>query len=199
MLSVRGQGIQRERNPYGDWAVYGLESAASYYYRGAYMDLIRAIDFVASRPEVDAGRIAVEGGSQGGAFSLVAAALDKRVRCAAPHIPFLTDFPDYFRLAPWPRSAFAAYLEKHPLSTWADVYRVLAYFDVKNFAAAVTCPVVMGIGLQDPICPPHTNFASYNLLGGPKEYHVYLRQKHSVAQAWWPMREAFFRRVLGCP
>ena len=76
------------------------------------MDLVRAIDFVCSRPEVNNQKIAVEGGSQGGAFSLVACALDKRIKVAAPHIPFLTDFRDYFKICPWPKSSFEHYLKK---------------------------------------------------------------------------------------
>ena len=197
VLSVRGQGIQKTKNIYGDWITYGLKDKYDYYYRGAYMDLVRAIDFVCSRPEVNNQKIAVEGGSQGGAFSLVACALDKRIKVAAPHIPFLTDFRDYFKICPWPKSSFEHYLKKNPDKTWDDIYGLLAYFDVKNFAPRIQCPIVMGIGLQDNTCPPHTNFASYNLIPSEKKYYVYRNQKHSVDKSWWPMRAHFFREVLG--
>ena len=196
VLSVRGQGIQKTKNIYGDWITYGLKDKYDYYYRGAYMDLVRAIDFVCSRPEVNNQKIAVEGGSQGGAFSLVACALDKRIKVAAPHIPFLTDFRDYFKICPWPKSSFEHYLKKNPDKTWDDIYGLLAYFDVKNFAPQIQCPIVMGIGLQDNTCPPHTNFASYNLIPSEKKYYVYRNQKHSVDKSWWPMRAHFFREVL---
>ncbi|WP_455497240.1 acetylxylan esterase [Coprobacter sp.] len=196
VLSVRGQGIQKAANIYGDWITYGLQDKCSYYYRGAYMDLIRAIDFVCSRPEVDKDKVVAEGGSQGGAFTLVASALDDRIKAAAPHIPFLTDFRDYFGICPWPRSAFESYLKKNPEKTWDDIYKILSYFDVKNFAPHVQCPVVMGIGLQDNTCPPHINFASYNLIPSEKKYYVYRNQKHSVDQSWWPMRASFFREIL---
>ena len=195
VLSVRGQGIQRDRNPYGDWIVHGLDDKTSYYYRGAYMDLVRGIDFVASRPEVDADKIVVEGGSQGGAFTMVACALDKRIKGGAPHIPFLSDFRDYFGICPWPRSAFEGYLRNHTDKSWNDVYDLLTYFDVKNFAPYITCPIIMGVGLQDETCPPHTNFAGFNLTRGEREWHVYRDQKHGVGRSWWPVREAFFRRV----
>ena len=160
------------------------------------MDLVRAIDFVCSRPEVNNQKIAVEGGSQGGAFSLVACALDKRIKVAAPHIPFLTDFRDYFKICPWPKSSFEHYLKKNPDKTWDDIYGLFAYFDVKNFAPQIQCPIVMGIGLQDNTCPPHTNFASYNLIPSEKKYYGYRNQKHSVDKSWWPMRAHFFREVL---
>lgn len=77
VLSVRGQGLQQPTNIYGDWITYGLQSKENYYYRGAFMDLVRAIDFVASRPEVNTKNIFAEGGSQGGAFTLAACALDR--------------------------------------------------------------------------------------------------------------------------
>ena len=44
----------------------------------------------------------------------------------------------------------------------ATKYKLLSYFDTKNLATLVTCPVISAIGLQDPVCPPHTNFAPYN-------------------------------------
>ena len=161
------------------------------------MDLVRAIDFVCSRPEVNNQKIAVEGGSQGGAFSLVACALDKRIKVAAPHIPFLTDFRDYFKICPWPKSSFEHYLKKNPDKTWDDIYGLLAYFDVKNFAPRIQCPIVMGIGLQDNTCPPHTNFASYNLIPSEKKYYVYrlglsLASGASLASAFAPANTPLF-------
>lgn len=45
VLSTRGQGIQLENNKYKDWLTYGLSNKENYYYRGAFMDLIRGLDF----------------------------------------------------------------------------------------------------------------------------------------------------------
>ncbi|MDR1682316.1 MAG: acetylxylan esterase [Candidatus Symbiothrix sp.] len=199
VLSTRGQGIQKASNTYGDWLVYGLENKENYYYRGAYMDLIRGIDFVASRPEIDAEKIVVEGGSQGGAFAMTACALDKRIKAGAPHITFLSDFRDYFNICPWPRSAFEKYLRANPEKSWNDLYDKLTYFDIKNMAPYITCPIIMGVGLQDETCPPHTNFAGYNLVTSPKQYYVYPEQKHAVGKSWWKTREDFFRKILMQP
>ncbi len=78
VLSVRGQGLNEPTDVYGDWITYGLSSKETYYYRGAFMDLIRGIDFVASCNEVDTRNIFAEGGSQDGAFTLVACTLAGR-------------------------------------------------------------------------------------------------------------------------
>ncbi len=197
ILSVRGQGIQKASNPYGDWIVYGLENRDDYYYRGAFMDLVRAVDFVASRPEVDAEKIVAEGGSQGGAFTLAASALDKRIKAAAPTVPFLSDYPDYFKIAPWPASAFTGYLARNPGMGWDSLYTLLSYFDVKNLAPWIECPVLMAVGLQDNVCPPHTNFAAYNQIRSEKKVYIFPDQGHSVPGQWYQIRMDFFREKLG--
>lgn len=48
VLSTRGQGLNQPGNQYGEWATYGIGDREQYYYRGAFMDLIRAVDFVCS-------------------------------------------------------------------------------------------------------------------------------------------------------
>ena len=196
VLSTRGQGIQKATNTYGDWILHGLDSQENYYYRGAFMDLLRAIDFVASRPEIDAEKIVAEGGSQGGAFTLAACALDDRIKAAAPTIPFLSDYRDYFKIAPWPVSTFTDYLKENPDKSWEDIYQLLSFFDVKNLAPMIQCPILMAVGLQDDVCPPHTNFAVYNQVTSEKGYYIFPDQGHSVPHNWNEIRMAFFKEQL---
>lgn len=196
ILSIRGQGIQKATNIYGEWIVYGLPDKNTYYYRGAYMDLIRGVDFLVSRPEVDTQNIMAEGGSQGGALTFALCALDKRIKAAAPRIPFLSDFRDYFKICPWPRTVFEKYLKEHPDENWEKIYNVLSYFDIKNLTGKISCPLIMGVGLQDETCPPHTNFAGYNQVKTEKKYYVYPNQKHNVDDSWWIVRESFFREKI---
>ncbi|MBP6867632.1 MAG: acetylxylan esterase [Bacteroidales bacterium] len=197
VVSVRGQGIYKAGNKYNDkWIVWGIEDKNDYYYRGAFMDLVRAIDFVCSRPEADKDRIAAEGGSQGGAFTMAACALDNRIAVAAPTIPFLSDYPDYFRIVDWPRSDIDAYMREHPQATWEDIYKLLSYFDIKNLAPRIKTPTIMGVGLQDPTCPPHTNFAGYNLITAPKDYRIYQDNGHNTPPEWQEVRMEFFKKHL---
>ncbi len=64
---------------------------------------------------------------------------------------------------------------------------------MKNFARRIKIPVLMGIGLQDPTCPPHINMASYNLITSPKELHIYPTCGHTVDYSDWnPRRTKFF-------
>ncbi len=55
---------------------------------------IRALDYLESRPEVDGGRIGVTGRSGGGAYSWWVAALDDRIRVAAP-VAGITDLENH--------------------------------------------------------------------------------------------------------
>lgn len=197
VLSTRGQGLNEPTNTYGDWAVYGLGNRDSFYYRGAFMDLVRAIDFVCTLPEVDQRYIFAEGGSQGGAFTLVACSLDKRIRAAAPWIPFLSDYPDYFKIVHWPAEVIFKKQQETGISN-RDLYKMLSYFDVKNFTRRITCPILMGVGLQDPTCPPHTNFAGYNLISSQKQFVIYPECGHDTRHPDWDDRQRdFFRKITG--
>ena len=101
-LCVRGQALNEPEGERVKWVAEGLESKESYYYRGAFADVVRAIDFVCSREKTDISRVFAQGESQGGALTLAAASLDDRFRAVAPSAPFLCDYPDYFLLAGWP-------------------------------------------------------------------------------------------------
>lgn len=61
------------------WNARGYTSAGVEAWNG-----IRAIDYLVSRPEVDAARIGVTGRSGGGAYTFWIAALDERIKVAAP-------------------------------------------------------------------------------------------------------------------
>lgn len=193
VLSHRGQGLNKPQNSYGDWVVSGIESPRTYYYRGAYMDAVRAVDFVAGRDKVDPRLIFAEGGSQGGALTLALCALDDRIAAAAPFVPFMSDFPDYLHLATWPAGALLPAAAAKGISE-QELLRTLSYFDIKNLAGRIACPVLMGFGLQDEVCPPHTNFAGYNLLRGPRRWMVFPRRGHDVHNepAWYAARDALF-------
>ncbi|MBR1538504.1 MAG: acetylxylan esterase, partial [Bacteroidales bacterium] len=162
LVSVRDQGIFKEGQD--RWIDRGLSDREKFYYRGAFCDAKRAVDFVASLEKADPERIVSFGESQGGALTCVAAALDSRIRAIAPSVPFLGDYPDYSRIVWWPVHEVFEQADAEGIGR-AELFRLLSYFDVKNFAPRIHCPVYMAFGLQDPTCPPHTNFSIYNNLG----------------------------------
>lgn len=194
----RGQGLNTPYNRFGDWLQWNLDDPATYYYKGAYMDCVRTIDFIEQLEKTDKDNIFAEGGSQGGAFTLAAAALDPkhRLKAIAPYVPFLSDFPDYFKVAYWPGVTYLARAKELGMSE-EQLYRNLSYFDIKNLARRIDIPVLMGVGLQDPTCPPHINFSSFNLIDSEKEFVIYPECGHTVIyDDWNPRRENFFKKYL---
>ncbi len=183
-FNIRGHGNSKDNvNPgFPGYILDGIENKKQYIYRGAFMDCLRAVDFLCSRTEIDTTRIGVMGISQGGALSFATAALDKRIKCAAPDVPFLSDYPNYFKIAYWPGNEFKDYVAKNN-TNWNDIYSTLSYFDIKNLAVKITCPLLMGVGLQDNICPPAINFAAYNnIKSAEKIYVIYPAAGHSLPE-----------------
>ena len=194
LVSIRDQGIFRDT--LFRWIDRGLAAKETFYYRGAFADAKRAVDFVTALDKADTDHIVSMGESQGGALTFVAAAFDSRIKAIAPAVPFLGDYPDYAKIVWWPvhevfDQADAEGLDRDALMT------MLTYFDVKNFAPRIHCPVYMAFGLQDPTCPPHTNFAIYNNLGTrDKRYFCVPTCGHAMWQepTWDAERAAFLKQ-----
>jgi cephalosporin-C deacetylase len=159
---------------YTGWMTMGIGDPDTYYYRGVFVDCIRALDVMATRPEVDMQRIGVQGVSQGGGLSLVVAALDARPRLVMSGVPFLCHFPRAVAVSDSnPYKEIATYLHRRPEHT-EQAFRTLSYFDAFNLADRITCPVLMTVGLQDLICPPSTVYATYNRIrSAAREMCVY--------------------------
>jgi len=182
------------------WMTAGITNPRDYYYRGAYVDCVRALDFVCAQPEVDTDRIGLTGGSQGGALTLAVAALDpqRRAKVAMPDVPYLCHFRravDAAAQAPY--TEIAVYCRHWPQRE-VEVFRTLSYFDNMNLAERITCPVLMNVGLQDVICPPSTIYAAFNHLGSEtKEMKVFPynghegNPTHTLDKLRWARRYVF--------
>ena len=199
-LNIRGHGNSTDDvNPgFPGYILSNLEEREKYIYRGAYMDCVRAVDFLCSRPEVDASRIAVEGASQGGALTFATAALNNdRIAVCAPQVPFLSDFRDYFKVAIWPGNEFVELIDQQKKMTWDEAFYTLSYFDIKNLAHMIKAPMLMGVGLMDEVCPPHINFAAYNLVTAEKKYLVFPYAGHGLPDHFYNAKMEWIRSKLG--
>jgi cephalosporin-C deacetylase len=163
------------------WMTLGILDPQSYYYKYAYMDCVRALDFVCSRKEIDAEKIIVSGGSQGGGLALAVAGIDERPKLMLNLFPFLCHFRravdihtegPYNEIKEW----FRRYDPEHKLEN--EVYETLSYFDGMNFAQNIKAKTLMAITIQDLVCPPSTCFAVYNHLNCEKELIVYHNYGH---------------------
>jgi cephalosporin-C deacetylase len=146
-------------------------------FRQIYLDTAQLARIVMGMREVDADRVGATGGSQGGGLTLACAALEPRIRKAAPVFPFLCDYQRVWEMD----LATAAYEElkqyfrnfdpRHEREE--EVFTRLGYIDNQHLAHRIEAEVLMAVGLMDSICPPSTQFAAYNKIRSSKELLIY--------------------------
>lgn len=72
---------RRQQGPHGDWRLAMGAGTAT----GVYVwDLMRALDYLETRPEADTTRVGITGASGGGTATTYAFAADERIDCAVP-------------------------------------------------------------------------------------------------------------------
>lgn len=190
LVDSRGQGYAQTRpgatpDPHGSGGsavpgqmTRGIDDPETYYYRRLYTDAALAVD-VARGLAGTALPLFIAGGSQGGALTIAAAALDALanrgpVAGALPDVPFLCDFPRATTLVDaHPYGEIVTYL-----ATFRDrvdrTFRTLSYFDGVHLASRAHAPAIFSAALMDQVCPPSTVFAAYNAWGSDdKSIEVY--------------------------
>jgi cephalosporin-C deacetylase len=163
-------------NPgYPGLLVHNIAKREEYGYRGFYMDAVRAFDFLAGLDEVDDARIGVQGGSQGGALTLLVASLrPDQVACGSAGAPYLCSMMDSAALThSYPYEEINDYLRIHP-DQEAAVRETLDLHDIHNFVDRIKCPMIVSVGMQDDVVPPETGFAVFDQIGSSdKQFYSY--------------------------
>ncbi len=150
---------------------YNLDDRDRYYYKRVYLGCVRANDFLVSLPQFDGVNLGVSGGSQGGALSIITAALDTRVKYLAAFYPALCDVTGYLkgRAGGWPhvfdKTNLAFNNKKEKIET-------CGYYDVVNFARLLKIPGMYSWGFNDETCPPTSMYAAYNVISASKSLHL---------------------------
>ncbi len=128
---------------------HGIESPETSMWRTIYASLVRGVDFLSSREEVDPKRIMVAGGSQGGGLTMVLAGLDTRIAFAAPAHSGLArlDWTVLHKPGFWPFGLDA----KPEGQTTEQFLNTLSYFDAANFTPEIACPVFAEVSLLDTV------------------------------------------------
>jgi len=201
-IDVRGQAgdttdtVVYPGGHHSGWLTQGVHDPDAYYYRGVYVDCVRALDVLASRAEVDMARVGLHGVSQGGGLALAVAALDQRPRLVMAGVPFLCHFRRAVLVSnSAPYQEIAVYLHRRPEHT-ERAFRTLSYFDTANLADRITCPVLMTVGLQDLVCPPSTVYAVYNHITAPKELRVFPYGAHEWFATHYETKLRWARRYV---
>ncbi len=146
-------------------------------FRQIFLDTAQLARVVMGFAEVDAGRVGCFGASQGGALSLACAALEPRIKRAAPVFPFLCDYQRVWELD-MAREAyeelrlfFRSFDPRH--ERVKEIFTKLGYIDCQHLAGRVRAEVLMFTGLMDTICPPSSQFAAYNKITAKKDIVIY--------------------------
>jgi cephalosporin-C deacetylase-like acetyl esterase len=151
-----------------DYWYNNLNDRDAYYFKRVFLGCVRAIDFIYSLPEFDGENLAVFGGSQGGALSMVTASLDPRIDYLGVLYPAFCDHTGFLngRAGGWP---FIFRKFPHPSP---EMVKSLAYYDVVNFARYIKVPGLYTWGYNDGACGPTSTFSAYNTISAPKELFV---------------------------
>jgi cephalosporin-C deacetylase-like acetyl esterase len=184
-IGIHGIPVNMEPGVYADlvsgalrgYPSFNIQDKNRFYYKRVYLGCVRANDFLTSLPQYDGKNLVVTGGSQGGALSIVTAALDKRVQYLAALYPAISDVTGYLqnRAGGWPH-----YFDKNnkPAHDFPEVLQTVSYYDVVNFARRITVPGMYTWGFNDETCPPTSMYAAYNLISAPKELFLALETGH---------------------
>lgn len=199
-VGIHGVPVTMEQSVYnalaagalGNYWTFRRDDRDACYYNRVIVGALRAVDLICSLPQYNGEALGVTGSSQGGALSVITAALDPRVTFLAAVHPALCDHEAYFehRACGWPH-----YYRTYGKPTEKE-RQALRYYDTANFARLLQVPGWYSWGYNDEVCPPTSMYAAYNAVTAPKELHLYLETGHYWYQEQWEEWQAWIRRQL---
>ncbi|MDB5338735.1 MAG: acetyl xylan esterase [Planctomycetaceae bacterium] len=177
------------------YSSFGRQDREQVYFKGMFLRLIRAIDFLAAQPEWDGKTVIVYGSSQGGFQALAAAGLDARVTFICSGVPAGCDHTGTAanRISGWPKLVpNDAEGKPDPLAL-----QTARYFDCVNFATRAKCKgAAVTVGFIDTTCPATSVYAAYNALPIPKAIHADVDAGHTNTPAASKfMQDAAYKHV----
>lgn len=141
----------------------GNTSRDTFYYKGMYMRVIRALEYVKSLPEWDGKNLIVSGFSQGGAQALAAAGLDPQVSLCVAICPALCDLGGGLakRRSGWGTNA--RFKNGKPVAARDQkILTATSYYDNVNFARRIKGEVYISTGINDQTCAASSAYAAWN-------------------------------------
>ena len=152
----------------------GKNSREESYFRGMYLRLYRAMEFLMAQPEWDGKTLGARGSSQGGGQALAAAGLNPKVNVFLASVPALCEHTA--TVNGWPRF----WRPERGEVPDPDVRQASRYIDAMNFAARTQARALLAVGFIDNTCRPTSVYAAYNNLQGPKEMMVFPLMGHET-------------------
>ena len=151
-----------------------VDDKDNYYYKRVFVSCARAVDFLASLDFVDAERIGVMGGSQGGALTITTAYLNPKVKCGAAFYPAMCDLTGYLydQGNAWP------YLFKNKALATKERLETVKYYDVVNFARHLAVPMWVSYGYNDLVVCPTSIQGAINEMPTQPEVMIVPQSRH---------------------
>ncbi len=187
----RGMAVLAIDGP-GQGEMANGQSDASHPMRFDYEAPVRyAVNYLAGRSDVDAGRVGLMGVSLGGYYAPRAAAFEPRVRAAIALAGFYRITDSFDRLPLLTREAFIYRLEAPGESA---ARAELESFDLHGVMERVRCPLLVIMGRQDRLVPPEDAERVAAEAGGPATLWMFedgnhvcnnIPYKHRPQQADW--------------
>ncbi len=147
-----------------------------FYFRGMFLRMVRALDYLCTLKEWDGKTVLVTGGSQGGAQSAALAGLDSRVTHVVVDVPAMWDMGG---ILAGRTSAWGKHLEREGVDSPAA--KIVPYYDASNFLRYYKGELVVNVGLIDMTCPPAGVWSVYNVCpAAHKEIHPCAWKGHSA-------------------
>lgn len=174
----------------------GIGRFESHYYRRLLADAALCVESARDLPGIDATRVVVAGGSQGGGLAIAAAGLVRGIAAALVDVPFLCDFRNAVDLAVGdPYDEVVRYLAIHRERV-EETFATLAYVDAVHHGARATAPALFSVGLRDVTCPPATVRAAFEAWGGQADLVDYPFNGHEGGGPYQQRRQiAFLERL----
>ncbi|MBI5368052.1 MAG: acetylxylan esterase [Planctomycetes bacterium] len=193
---LRGQG--KSKGALRDIiAIYLVSRPEEHFYTGCIADVIRGIDLLAARPEVDTRWLFLEGFSLGGGLTLTVTGLDPRIKAAAIGAPAFCDVEAAARNGKDTRS-LPLRLYINGLKDPEEGYRGVAMVDNLNFAPRLNVPVLFGMSRRDPVIDYAGVRKVYERVAtADKQFIETEAQRHTPPPGFFERADQLFRRVRG--
>ena len=166
----------------------GVLDKENFYMKNIYLDAARAVDVIATLPEVDPERIVTYGVSQGGALAIAAAALTGKAIKTYASIPSFICIKQRIEKNLGFFGGIHTYLRHNPQYTDL-IFDNVTYFDINNMVSLLKNPVTISMGLTDPECLPQFVYSAYSHIPTEKDITLEPFVPHSIS-------EEFYNRVF---
>ena len=146
------------------------------------LDTLILSRIISTFDRVDSQNFISYGASQGGAFSIMFAALNKNVTKCISLYPFLSDFQTFYENDNR-KNAYAEFTHHGRwFNTKGENTKVflnnLYYLDTLNFAKLLKCNILFGIANLDEDCPKETQEKVFNNIESKKKKCIYKKYYH---------------------